>query len=479
MVNEQRTPIGHNGGMFEPKDVQVPPLDMMRLSPLIGPERLDHLVRAVAETREALGKATVWNVSSTEIGGGVAEMLHILVGYAKGSAIDTRWVVVQGDGEFFQITKRLHNRLHGAAGDKGELGRFEGEHYRSVTDANALALVERVRSGDVVVLHDPQTAGLAGELARRGVRVMWRCHIGTERSNAFTEEAWSFLAPYLQTCRAFVFSHQDFVPLRLAGADVWIIPPSIDPYTPKNRTLTRAKSTMLLARIGFVGGSSTKTASDGAADPVVIGGSGPMEPVDQLVVQVSRWDRLKDMQGVLEGFAGRLAGRAGLHLALVGPAVGAVSDDPEGEEVLEECVSAWEGLSALQRRAIRLVTLPMADMEENALMVNVVQRHASVVVQKSIEEGFGLTVAEAMWKSRPVVASAVGGIVQQVAPGTGLLLEDPKDLGVFGDTLAGLLERPQDMARMGRRARRHIRANFLSDRHLLAFAHLVDHVARS
>ena len=112
-------------------------------------------------------------------------------------------------------------------------------------------------------------------------------------------------------------------------------------------------------------------------------------------------------------------------------------------------------------------------------MVNVVQRHASVVVQKSIEEGFGLTVAEAMWKSRPVVASAVGGIVQQVAPGTGLLLEDPKDLGVFGDTLAGLLERPQDMARMGRRARRHIRANFLSDRHLLAFAHLVDHVARS
>ena len=208
----------------------------------------------------------------------------------------------------------------------------------------------------------------------------------------------------------------------------------------------------------------------------LLGGEGPLSRDDRLVVQVSRWDHLKDMQGVMEGFADYVAGPDDLRLALVGPAVGAVADDPEGAKVLGECMRFWEDLPANRRRAIRLVTLPMDDLELNTLMVNTFQRRASVVVQKSLEEGFGLTVAEAMWKSRPVVASAVGGIVDQVAPGVGVLLRDPSDLGTFGRTLGDLLMQPTEMAAMGRRARQHVRSEFLSDRHLVDYARLVEHV---
>ena len=210
----------------------------------------------------------------------------------------------------------------------------------------------------------------------------------------------------------------------------------------------------------------------------VLGGAGPISADDRVVVQVSRWDHLKDMQGVLEGFAEMATGKDDLRLALVGPAVDAVSDDPEGAKVLDECLSRWENLPPKKRSAVRLITLPMDDFELNALMVNAIQRHATVVVQKSLEEGFGLTVAEAMWKSRPVVASAVGGIVDQVAPGTGILLSDPSNLDAFAKTLADLLVRPQEMAAMGRRARKRIRSDFLSDRHLVDYARLIDHVMR-
>ena len=398
----------------------------------------------------------------------------MLVGYSLGSGIDARWVVIGGDEAFFKITKRLHNRLHGAPGDNGGLGRNEAAHYEGVLDENASSLVHRVNAGDVVILHDPQTVGLAGPLSQQGAQVVWRCHIGTERTNGYTEEGWNFLEQYLGRCRAYVFSHLGFVPRLLQDADVSIIPPSIDPEAPKNRPLNRTKVDALLVRIGLLDEQATPLASAPAS--AVLGGAGPMSRSDRVVVQVSRWDRLKDMQGVLEGFADRMAGRTGLRLALVGPAVDGVSDDPEGARVLGECMAHWENLPPKHRSAIRLIALPMDDLELNALMVNAIQRHAAVVVQKSLEEGFGLTVAEAMWKSRPVVASAVGGIVDQVVPGSGILLRDPSDLDTFGETLAALLERPDEMRAMGRRARGHIRANFLSDRHLVDYARLVEHL---
>ena len=458
--------------MAEPREIGVTGPSPQRLFRLIGDRRSDELIGAAGRARAALDGAPVWNISSTAAGGGVAEMLRSLVGYSRGIGMDNHWVVIEGDQEFFRITKRLHNRLHGSRGDHGTLGRSEAEHYEAVLAENSVALLNWVRKGDVAVLHDPQTLGLAGTLAEHGVRVVWRCHVGTERANAFTEESWHFLEPYLAPCRAYVFSHGGFIPWVLAGSRVFIIAPSIDPFSEKNRPLDAARLDRLLVKAGLFrdhGGPAPSTAS-------VFGGAGAVSREDRLVVQVSRWDHLKDMVGVLEGFAGEVAGQKGVRLALIGPEVSAVTDDPEGARVLHECVTLWESLPQKLRSTIRIIELPMNDSELNALMVNAIQRHATVVVQKSLEEGFGLTVAEAMWKSRPVVASAVGGIVDQVAPGTGVLLSDPSDLDTFGRTLTHLLERPEEMAAMGRRARRRIRSHFLSDRLLIDCMRLLEMV---
>ena len=456
--------------MAEPRYVEVPTRSVTALGRFIGARRLAELEVKAAATVRSAGPATVWNVSSTQYGGGVAEMLRLLVGYAEALGVDARWVVVDGDPEFFAITKRVHNRLHGVAGDGGALGPAEAAHYSAVLRANVDALNGRIRPDDVVFLHDPQTAGLASHLLRHGVRVAWRCHIGADHVNAFTEEAWSFLKPHLDKCHTFVFSHAAFVPPMLAGADVWIISPSIDPTSPKNAPLSRTRATALLARIGLLEGPATSGPS------AILGGAGPFPSEDPLVVQVSRWDRLKDMRGVMEGFAARVVGSSQARLALVGPEVDGVSDDPEGVDVLGECLDTWASLPLAARDAIRLVVLPMNDVVANAHLVNAVQRHASVVTQKSLQEGFGLTVTEAMWKSRPVVASAVGGIIGQVPPGTGILIEDPSDLDAFGSSLVALLARPAEMAAMGRRAHQHVRAHFLSDRHLVDYARLLEHL---
>jgi trehalose synthase len=191
---------------------------------------------------------------------------------------------------------------------------------------------------------------------------------------------------------------------------------------------------------------------------------------DDLVIQVSRWDHLKDMSGVLHGFARHVAPDDGAYLALVGPAVTNVADDPEGAAVYSDCLLQWRALPARLRSRAMLVTLPLDDVEETAAMVNALQRHAGIVVQKSLAEGFGLTVAEAMWKGRPVVGSAVGGIKDQIAAGTGVLLTDPTDLPAFGTVIRELLADPAERARMGSAAHRYVRDNFVGDLHLLRYA---------
>ena len=153
-----------------------------------------------------------------------------------------------------------------------------------------------------------------------------------------------------------------------------------------------------------------------------------------------------------------------------------MADDPEGAEVLQECRDAWHRLPPEAQAHIRLVSLPMDDIEENALMVNAIQRSSTIAVQKSLAEGFGLTVAEAMWKAKPVVASPVGGIVDQIVPGTGVLLEDPRDLAAFGATVAELLEDPDEIARLGANAVAHVVDHFVGDRHLLKYGALLEQV---
>ena len=206
----------------------------------------------------------------------------------------------------------------------------------------------------------------------------------------------------------------------------------------------------------------------------LVTGDGRPGPADPVVVQVSRWDRLKDMSGVMRGFAEHVVPGGAGYLMLVGPMMSDVADDPEGALVLAECLAQWRGLPAAARARVLLVTLPLDDVEENAAMVNAIQRHAAVIVQKSIAEGFGLTVAEGMWKGRPVVGSAVGGILDQIADGTGVLLPDPADLAAFGSQVRRLLENPGEAERMGKAGQEYIREQFVGDRHLLLWAQLID-----
>jgi trehalose synthase len=188
------------------------------------------------------------------------------------------------------------------------------------------------------------------------------------------------------------------------------------------------------------------------------------------VLQVSRWDRLKDPLGVIQGFAEHVPADTGAHLVYAAPDVEAVADDPEGLEVLREAVALLERLPQEPRGRIHYANLPMDDDEENAIMVNALQRHARVVVQKSIAEGFGLTVAEAMWKARPLVASRVGGIQDQVVDGeTGVLLDDARDLAAYGAAVTGLLMDPRRAEGMGDRARERVRDRFTSARSLLDY----------
>lgn len=255
-------------------------------------------------------------------------------------------------------------------------------------------------------------------------------------------------------------------------------PPSIDPFTPKNAELEPAQVLRLLGAAGLLAVDHQSTDPRVSRRAEVIREGRPPEPGVPLVVQVSRWDRMKDMVGVLEGFAAHVDGPA--NLVLAGPAVTGVSDDPEGEEVWDETRTAWSRLPTEARSRVHLAAIPMADPVENALVVNALQRHASVVVQKSLAEGFGLTVAEAMWKSRPVVASAVGGIVDQIVDGeTGLLVQDPQDLAAFGAAVERLLDDPAEAARLARNARNHVAEHFLGDRHLLQYAELLTELLRA
>jgi trehalose synthase len=460
--------------------VDVPPRPVAALEQIVGTERYTGLVAAAAVFRERLAGRTIWNINSTATGGGVAEMLQALVGYVEDLGLPIRWTVISGDPEFFTITKRLHNALHGT-GDPVGLGDAEAGHYQRVLAANAKELLAAVRPGHIVLLHDPQTAGLTEPLVRAGVIVVWRCHIGVEWENDATRAGWAFLHQYLGSAHGYVFSRRSYVPSWMPEELTWIIPPSIDPFSAKNQELEPDTVQSILTTIGVLDGGHRIAPTefirgDGTIGevtrPAAVTAEALPGPDDPVVTQVSRWDRLKDPSGVMRGFADRVIPGGAGYLVLAGPAVSEVSDDPEGAAVYAECLAQWRGLPGPARARVLLVTLPLDDVDENAAMVNALQRHARIVVQKSLAEGFGLTVAEGMWKGRPVVGSAVGGIKDQIADGTGVLLPDPADLGRFGSEVRRLLDQPELAERMGAAAHAYIRENFLGDVHLLRYARL-------
>ena len=470
------------------EEVRVGVLPLNRFADILGREEIERAVRVASAARDKLAKRVVWNVNSTAVGGGVAEMLQSLLCYTRSLGIDTRWIVISGSPDFFRVTKRLHHALHGSPGDGTPLDEGARRIYEAALAQNALELVSLVRAGDVVVLHDPQTAGLAPALYGSGVHLVWRCHIGSDDANEQVDLGWEFLRRYLEDVKAFVFSRQSYIPpLCDAGRSV-VITPSIDAFSAKNQELSEATVRSILVHSGLVEGPAPADADyrfvrdDGTpgrverrAEVVRLGSAPDWDA--PLVVQVSRWDPLKDMVGVMEGFRilcdGGGAPRA--ELVLAGPDVSGVSDDPEGGRVFAEAVAAWGALPQAVRSRVHLASLPILDVQENAAIVNALQRHAAVVVQKSLREGFGLTVTEAMWKERPVVASAVGGIVDQIEDGvSGILLADPTDLETFAATLEELLAAPDRMQSLGRAARQRVREGFLGVDHLLKYAALLE-----
>jgi trehalose synthase len=471
------------------QEVEVKPVDLERLASVVSPERAQRVRLNAARAQASFGDRVIWHVNSTARGGGVAEMLQTLLAYGIGVHIENRWLVLDGDPDFFDITKRIHNLLHGDPGDGGDLSDAEHDHYRRVLSGNLLEMMSRVAVRDIVVLHDPQTAGLAGGLRDAGIRVVWRCHVGRDTPNERTERAWGFLRPYIEDADAFVFSRRQYAPGWIDADRLVVIPPSIDPFSAKNRDLTPPMVSSILATAGLVSGSAAGgpivfERRDGSEGVVRHRDAGDLvdEPAPRdarLVVQVSRWDRLKDMKGVMTGFA-RIAadGLGDVHLMLVGPDVSGVTDDPEGAAVFTECREQWRSLPAPIRRRVHIAVVSLDDVDENAIIVNALQRYAYSVVQKSLVEGFGLTVTEAMWKRRAVIASRVGGIQDQITDGRdGLLLEDPYDLGAFAATLRGLLEDPELALRLGSAAHTRVQDEFLDDRHLSQYVDLFARLA--
>ena len=457
-----------------------------RFASVLSPGEYEALLDLVEQAARELHGRVIWNVNSTAKGGGVVEMLRPLLGYCRGAGVDARWAVISGQPDFFAITKRLHNRLHGFAGDGGPLGDAEREVYEQTLTASAEELAGLVHPLDIVILHDPQTAGLAAAVRETGATVIWRCHVGLDVANDHARAAWDFLRGYVLDAHAFVFSRAGFAWDGLPRDRISVIRPSIDAFAPKNAQQAREQSLAILATAGVLADDVSDypmfTRSDGTPGRVQrraeILEEEPLEAEVPVVMQVSRWDQLKDPLGVLGAFAEHVGGDGAAHLLLVGPTTVAVADDPEGAQVLDAVRAAWHELPAAMRRRVHVCSLPMDDIEENAAIVNALQRHADVVVQKSLAEGFGLTVAEAMWKQRPVVASRIGGIRDQIEDGrSGLLLSDPRDLEQAGAAIAGLLADSDRAQELGIKAQRRIQESFLGPHHLGRYFEVMHRVA--
>lgn len=461
--------------MARPKFVQIPAHPLDRFEPLLG-DGFPAVAEAAAAARRRYRGRAIWHVSSTLRGGGVAEMLRSLLPYVRGAGVDTRWVVLRESAEFFALTKRIHNNLHGDAGDGGTLGPDEHRLYEQALATSARHFATLLQRGDVVFLHDPQTAGLADAAKAAGATVVWRCHIGADDPNPVALGAQDFLRPYLRDAAALVFSRDRYRWRGVGDGRVWTMAPSIDPFSPKNQELEATTAEAIVGAIGL-GARAPSTApaftrADGTpgrverrAEMIQEAALAETEP---LVAQVSRWDRLKDHRGLLACFERHLAD-SDLHLLLAGPASGAVADDPEGEAVWDEVRTAWRSLPDRARRRVHLANLPMDDLDENGAVVNAIQRRAEIVVQKSVAEGFGLTVAEAMWKAKPVIGGRVGGIQDQIVDGVSGVLVDPTDLAAVADRIAAVHADPERSAALGERARERVAEGFLGANRLAEY----------
>jgi trehalose synthase len=371
------------------------------------------------------------HVNAAATGGGVAELLHSLVP-AQGAAR----AVISGSAPFFDFTKRLHNLLHGRGDPR--ITSEEARLYHAVLEPQARWLAEQVGPGDAVILHDPQTLGMAPVLAETSAAVLWHCHIGTMADRAGPAAVWRCFAEELDRVAAVITTRAEFVPHPRRH----LVAPAIDLDAPKNRPLSPAEVDRLLIATGLY---------PGGADDAIVHQDQPLPPTARLVVQVSRWDPLKDMVGALRCLTDL---PPDVHMALVGQEPDEIPDDPEGRVVLRDVREARQALPPAVRERTHLVRLSLRRPAHNALLVNAVQRRADVVLQKSFEEGFGLTVTEAMAKGKAVVAGDVGGLRLQITHGETGLLVDPTDDAATAGALRRLLDDADLRHRLGERARR-------------------------
>ncbi|WP_343036910.1 glycosyltransferase [Cellulomonas taurus] len=409
-------------------------------------------VRWIRRPADGAG-ARVIHVNTSARGGGVAEIVENVTRHDIARGRRSGWAVIDAPDEFFAFTKGLHHLFHGR-GDPHLLA-AGGATYRQVLDRVPALLEADIRADDIVVLHDPQTLGLARWAAGRARRVYWHCHIGSLQDPDGVKGAlWDFFADDLSAVDAVLVTEPGYL-VGATVARVRIVRPAIDPEAPKNATMSDDEVARCLRPFGAV-------AADGA---VVPGGrvwqDVPLPEHAPMVLQVSRWDPLKGMADVLRSTA-ELEPRT--HVVLAGPDPAEVLDDPEGIAQLRATLQQVRALPAPVRRRVHVIALSSHDRELNALCVNALQRRADVVVQRSLEEGFGLTVTEAMFKGRPVVASHTGGIPRQIDHGVSGLLVHPGDDRAFVTAVNELLADEQMRMDIGAAAESSVRGHYLIDR---------------
>jgi trehalose synthase len=379
------------------------------LEPIVGPVVIDQLRRMA----DRLGRQRLVHINSTRVGGGVAELLSQIMPLWNELGIDARWEVIEGDQSFFEVTKAMHNALQGF---NVHISKAMFQHYLEVTRLNA----ERFQfDADFMFVNDPQPAYLIEHMRSRARRWIWRCHIDVSRPN---REVWRFLREAVRHYDASIFSMPNFA--QNLPHPQYLVFPSIDPLSEKNRELTAEEISAVMERLGI-------------------------DRDRPIVLQVSRFDSFKDPLGVIEAFR-MVRAQTPCKLLLVG---GEANDDPEGPRILADVQEAARG-----EPDIKILLLhPESHHEINAL-----QRAADIIVQKSVREGFGLTVTEAMWKAKPVIGGAAGGIVLQLEDfHTGFLVHSPEGCAL---RIRYLLHHPEVGQRMGRVAKEFVRNHFLVTR---------------
>ncbi len=388
---------------------------------VVGPSTIGQL-RQLAAPLKGL---KVVHVNSTKEGGGVAEILHKLIPLKQALGIDAQWEVITGEPLYYQCTKTFHNGLQGFAVQPTDK-MFEAYERTNAEQAEKLRPI--LEDADVVFIHDPQPAPLLHFCPNRKGKWVWRCHIDVSRPN---RHIWKYLRRFVSAYDASVFSLPQFA--QKMEHRQYLIPPSIDPLSDKNRELNPKEAMAVYSDFG-------------------------LDPARPIVVQISRFDRFKDPLGVIESY--KLARRAvPLQLVLAG---GGATDDPEGQVVYQEVLQAAEGDDD-----IHVLLLP----PDAHVTINALQRAADIAIQKSIKEGFGLTVTEAMWKGRPVIGGDTGGIrLQCINHQTGFLVRTPEGAAL---RIRYLLHNRDLLEEMGRRAKRLVRENFLLTRHLREYLALM------